>query len=65
MAESQFLDEFIARQGDAVHIRLLVDFRTACRSAEVHESEYAASLRQEMDQILSEAIREDPGTHDQ
>jgi hypothetical protein len=65
MADSQYLDEFIARQGDAVHFRLLEGFRTACRKAEVQESEYAANLRQEMDQILSEAIDEDPGPHDQ
>ena len=65
MADSQYLDEFIARQGDAVHLRLLGDFRTLCQKAEVQESEYAASLRQEMDQILSEAIDEDSGPHDQ
>ena len=65
MADSQYLDEFIGWQVDAVHLRLLEDFRTACRSAEVQECEYAASLRQEMDRILSEAVDEDPGTHDQ
>ena len=65
MADSQYLDEFIARQGDAVHLRLLDGFRTLCRKAEAPEYEYAANLRQEMDQILSEAIDEDPGPHDQ
>ena len=65
MADSQYLDEFIARQGDAVHLRLLYTFRTVCRKAEVPEGEYAANLREEMNEILSEAIDEDPGPHDQ
>jgi hypothetical protein len=65
MADSQYLDEFIARRDDAVHLRLLDGFRTLCRRAEAPEYEYAANLRQEMNQILSEAIDEDPGPHDQ
>jgi hypothetical protein len=65
ISNPQYLDEFIGQQTDAIHLRLLQSFRAICRQAHVPESEFAANLRQKMDEILAETSHEDFGSDNQ